>query len=480
MKKIIIALSILLFLGACSRCPADLPRIEGTPAIEPDYAGVTIPPVIAPLNFEYPGKEPARVYANGQKVHMRGNLAIFGSRQWRKLLAADTISISIMIKKDGKWQAFEPFEIYVSKDAIDPYISYRLIPPGYQGWQQMGIYQRELASYRESTIMENSLTGGNCMNCHTPSWGDPDKFVFHVRAAFGGTILRNGDFIEKLNTKTDSTISALVYPFWHPTEDFVAFSTNKILQVFHAGDPNRIEVYDEASDVVVYDAVKHEVLWSPLTKSADFFETFPSFPPDGKWLYFCSAAAVSPMPDKFAQAKYGIYRIAFDAATRSFGDALETVFDAPAMGKSASFPRVSPDGKYLCFTLQEYGNFPIWHQDADLWIINLETGEAGPLEGINSDSVDSFHTWSSNSRWMVFSSRRDDGLYTKLYLGHIDENGLAAKPFLLPQKDPVNYYKKLIYSYNLPQFMNGKVMLNKRKLLNTIRNSGGTDIKPAE
>ena len=480
MKKIIIALSILLFLGACSRCPADLPRIEGTPAIEPDYAGVTIPPVIAPLNFEYLGEEAARVYANGQKVRMRGNLAIFGSRQWRKLLACDTISISVQIKKDGKWQAFDPFGIYVSNDAIDPYISYRLIPPGYQGWQQMGIYQRELASYRESTIMENSLTGGDCMNCHTPQWGDPDKFVFHVRAAFGGTILRDGDFIEKLNTKTDSTISALVYPFWHPTEDMVAFSTNKTLQVFHAGDPNRIEVYDEASDVVVYDAAKHEVLWSPLTKSADFFETFPSFSPDGKWLYFCSAAAVSPMPDKFDQAKYGIYRIAFDAATRTFGDALETVFDAPAMGKSASFPRVSPDGKYLCFTLQEYGNFPIWHQDADLWILDLATGEAAPLEGINSDSVDSFHTWSSNSRWMVFSSRRDDKLYTKLYIGHIDENGQAAKPFLLPQKDPVNYYKKLIYSYNLPQFMNGKVVLNKRKLLNTIRNSGGTDIKPAE
>ncbi|MBR5704100.1 MAG: PD40 domain-containing protein [Bacteroidales bacterium] len=480
MKKVIIALIILLAFAACRQSQVSLPTIAGTPAINPDYAGVTIPPAIAPLNFEYLGEEAARVYANGQKVRMRGNLAVFGRRQWKKLLSCDTISVSIQVKKDGKWQAFQPFEIYVSKDAIDPYVSYRLIPPGYQGWQHMGIYQRELASYREGTIMENSLTGGNCMNCHTPSWGDPDKFVFHVRAAFGGTILRDGDFIEKLNTKTDSTISALVYPFWHPDGKLVAFSTNKTLQVFHAGDPNRIEVYDEASDVVVYDTEAHEIVWSPLTKSPDFFETFPSFSPDGKWLYFCSAAAVSPMPDKFDQAKYGIYRIAFDAATRTFGDALETVFDAPAMSKSASFPRVSPDGKYLCFTLQEYGNFPIWHQDADLWILDLASGEVGPLEGINSDSVDSFHTWSSNSRWMVFSSRRDDKLYTKLYIGHIDENGQAAKPFLLPQKDPVNYYKKLIYSYNLPQFMSGKVRVNKRRLLNVIRNSKGTDIKPAE
>ena len=97
MKKIIIALSILLFLGACSRCPADLPLVEGVPAIEPDYAGVTIPPAIAPLNFAYLGESPARVYANGQKVCMRGNLAAFGRRQWKKLLACDTISISVVM-----------------------------------------------------------------------------------------------------------------------------------------------------------------------------------------------------------------------------------------------------------------------------------------------------------------------------------------------------------------------------------------------
>lgn len=480
MRRIIIALMVLLAFSSCRQSPESLPVMAGKPVIRPDYTGVTIPLAIAPLNFEYIGKEPARVFANGQKVRMCGNLAKFRCRQWKKLLAADSISVSVQVKKDGQWQEYEPFSIYVSKDEIDPYVSYRLIPPGYQAWQTMGIYQRELASFRESAIMENTLTGGNCMNCHTTSWGNPDKFVFHVRAAFGGTILRDGDLIEKLNTKTDSTISALVYPFWHPDGKLVAFSTNKTMQVFHAGDPNRIEVYDEDSDVVVYDTDTHEIVWSPFTKSKDYFETFPSFSPDGKWLYFCSAEAVSPMPEQFNHAKYAIKRIAFDAATRTFGDALETVFDAPAMGKSASFPRVSPDGKYLCFTLHEYGNFSIWHQDADLWLLDLATGKAAPMDAANSDSVDSFHTWSSNSRWMVFSSRRDDGLYTKLYFSHIDENGNATKPFLLPQRNPVEYYKKLIFSYNLPQFMTGEVDLNKRRLLNVIRNSGGTDIKPAE
>ena len=117
--------------------------------------------------------------------------------------------------------------------------------------------------------------------------------------------------IEKLNTKTDSTISALVYPYWHPSGEYVAFSVNKTLQAFYNHDPNRIEVYDQASDVVVYNVNTHEIAWSPLTKSEDRFETFPTFSPDGKWLYFCSAQALEPMPEKHREVRYGLYRIAF-------------------------------------------------------------------------------------------------------------------------------------------------------------------------
>ena len=176
----------------------------------------------------------------------------------------------------------------------------------------MGIYQRDLTSYSQKAIVTNDLTGGNCMNCHTYCNGDPSKMVFHVRSTFGGTMVADGGSIEKLNTKTDSTISALVYPYWHPSGDYIAFSVNKTLQAFYNHDPNRIEVYDEASDVVVYDTRTHEIAWSPLTKSDGRFETFPTFSPDGKWLYFCSAEAVSPMPDRHREVRYGLYRIAFN------------------------------------------------------------------------------------------------------------------------------------------------------------------------
>lgn len=128
------------------------------------------------------------------------------------------------------------------------------------------------------------------------------------------------------------------------------------------------------------------------------------------------------------------------------------MLDARAMGKSATFPRISPDGRYLLFGMGEYGCFHIWHKDADLYIIDLETMKLRNVREVNSDDVESYHAWSSNGRWMLFTSRRDDGGYTRLYLAYFDKRGRAHKPFLLPQRDPYfygDYYK----SYNVPEFM---------------------------
>lgn len=471
----------LLTMISCARRPANAEPLSEEAPIFPDYKEVTIPVNIAPLNFSLLEKDKGILVAGDKVFRSRRGVFRFSPRKWRKMISKSgdngSINLEIFIREDGKWLSYKPFNIHISQDKIDPWFSYRLIPPGYQGWQDMGIYQRDLESYSEKAILTNDLTGGNCMNCHTYMNGDPSKMVFHARATFGGTMVVNEGEVEKLNTKTDSTISALVYPYWHPSGDYVAFSVNKTFQSFHNHDANRIEVYDEASDVVVYNVKTHQIAWSPLTKAEDRFETFPTFSPDGKWLYFCSAEAVTPMPDKYQEARYGLYRIAFNAEDMSFGDSLELVYDAPAEGFSVSFPRISPDGRFLCFTRHGYGNFSIWHKDSDLWLADLKDGSVRPMEGVNSDNVDSFHTWSSDGKWLVFSSRRDDGLYTKPYFTHVDADGNATKPFLLPQKDPKSYYKRLMRSYNLPAFTTGKVKVGKRKLIDVLRNSPGTDVQ---
>ena len=171
------------------------------------------------------------------------------------------------------------------------------------------------------------------------------------------------------------------------------------------------------------------------------------------------------MPERYRDARYSLCRIDFDPEDCTFGSSVETLYNADVKGGSVSFPRISPDGRYMVFTLGGYGNFSIWHKDADLYMIDLQDGTVMPMQHLNSDDVESYHSWSSDSRWLVFSSRRDDGLYTKPYIAFIDADGNAHKPFLLPQKDPKKYYQMQMFSYNIPEFVSGRIDVDGREIV---------------
>lgn len=483
-----ISLPFVLALLLLQSCNDGSVKIEGSigkeAQIYPDYKEITIPWNIAPMDFcitEHDGAVALKIEGRGNSICVKGgsdgNFEI-PEKKWKKMLAANRggeLAFTVCEKSNGKWLSYNPFKIFVAQEEIDPYIAYRLIPPGYGLWRKMGIFQRCLEDYSQTLIFENSLTDANCMNCHSFPNQDPSSMSLHMRAKNGGTLLMHEGKLEKLNTKTPETISALVYPFWHPSERFIAYSTNITAQFFFTSHPNRIEVYDSNSDVVVYDVGKHEIFSSPLLKSDKSFETFPAFSPDGKSLYFCTSAAVDSMPLRYKDAHYSLCRIAFDPENQSFGDHADTLF-AASDSLSASFPRVSPDGNFLVFTRHHFGNFSIWHKDADLWMIDLRDGHIAPMTIANSEEVESYHTWSSNSRWLVFSSRRGDGLYTRLYFTYIDSEGKAHKPFLLPQRNPRKYYDELLYSYNIPEMIKGKVEADKHAVSNLMRNDSGINV----
>lgn len=464
------------------------PEISGDiaqcPEIFPDYKEVTIPRNIAPMNFQVISPEGnawmAEVTAAGETVSIRcgSGLVSFGKGQWEKLLsAADELNVRIYEKRGAKWMAYQSFKMYVAEDEIDPYLAYRLITPGYSIWREMSICQRDLESFRERRIYSNTQGKGNCVNCHSFCDRDPDQMLFHMRSELAGTyIFRNGQK-EKLDTKTDQTISSLVYPYWHASGQYVAFSVNKTNQVLHSTDPNRIEVFDEASDVVVYDVERHEIVTADHLSSKDAFETFPTFSPDGRSLYFCSAKAVEPMPEGYKDVRYSLCLVDFDPSDCSFGESVDTLYNAAVLGGSVSFPRISPDGRFLAFTLGRYGNFSIWHKDADVYFIDLQDGSISAMAALNSADVESYHSWSGNSRWMVVSSRRDDGLYTRPYISYVDALGQAHKPFLLPQKDPKKYYDSQMFSYNIPEFVEGKIELNGRQIADFASQSDGVQVK---
>ena len=469
-------------LSACSNGSVTLDREEDSlPEIIPDYKEVTIPVNIAPLNFGLSEKtEPikqaiARFSASDYtfQVELKNGTFPIPASDWRTLMeksVGGSFEVRVIAREKEEWVGYRPFTVFVSPDSIDAYLAYRRIEPGYELWKELGIYQRDLSTYEETPILENMQTGGNCMNCHSFCNRRPDRFLFHMRQKFGGTYIVEGDEVKKLTTKTPETLSDLVYPSWHPGGRFVAFSVNKTQQLFHDNDRNRIEVYDMLSDVVVYDTETQEIITSPLLFRKESFETFPSFSADGKTLYFCTAEA-RKMPEDFKEVKYSLCALSFDAGKRTFGSEVDTLYSAPKQGRSVSFPRVSPDGHYLMYTLSDYGNFSIWHKEADLYLIDLRTGTHHHLKEVNSRDVESYHSWSSNSRWFVFSSRRNNGLYTRPYFAHIAEDGTVGKPFLMPQKDK-DYYLNMMQSYNIPEFISSRVDIKPRSFVSVAKEPG--------
>jgi hypothetical protein len=115
-----------------------------------------------------------------------------------------------------------------------------------------------------------------------------------------------------------------------------------------------------------------------------------------------------------------------------------------------------------------HGVFHLWHADADLYLLNLQSGDMRRLDELNSDNVESYHSWSSNGRWVIFSSRRTDGNFTRPYIAHFDGKGNFTKPFELPQRNP-RYHHELLRSYNIPEFMSGPVTIRPQEFASVVR-----------
>jgi hypothetical protein len=101
-------------------------------------------------------------------------------------------------------------------------------------------------------------------------------------------------------------------------------------------------------------------------------------------------------------------------------------------------------------TVSDYGTFPIWHSETDLWLVDLQSGAVDTLAAVNGRYSDSYHSWSSTSRWVVFASKRDDRVYGRPYIAHVDSLGQVSRPFVLPQRDPA-WYRTTLKSMNIPE-----------------------------
>ena len=471
-------------LVSCGSKPENVVIIDEYPAIYPDYVGVTIPAGIAPLNFNFAEEtiDCMDVIVKGNKggeLHVNGDWADFDIDEWHALTEQNQggeLTVTVCVEKDGQWTQYKDFDILVSETRLDDWgLTYRRIKPGYEVGGDIGIYQRELSSFSEYAIITETVVPGRCFNCHTANRTNPDRLTIQMRGEGGGTMIQKDGHQMWVETKTDSTKAAGSYSYWHPQGDYVALAVNSVHQAFFTGTGQRIEVYHTFSNVEVLDTRTNELILSPLLQTDDL-EIFPAFSHDGKWLYY-STSKPCRVPAEYEKVKCSLCRIAFDAEKGVFGETVDTLLNGPATDRSYVLARPSYDGRWLMYCASSRGNFPVSQNDADLWLMDLKTGESRELKELNTPQSESYHNWSENSRWFVFSSKREDGMYTKAYLANIDEQGRVSKPFLLPQRHPRLFYREMMDAYNCPDFTKTKVELDAHEAYRQVFDNRRTVVK---
>ncbi len=199
-------------------------------------------------------------------------------------------------------------------------------------------------------------------------------------------------------------------------------------------------------------------------KGADdknYVNSNPTWSPDGKTIYFARSkyyklpeientmTAILPIElahdfvDRKKLFKYDIYKVQFNDGK---GGVAEPLLGASNNGKSNYFPKISPDSKWVVFNQAE--SFMLLMPDSKLYIMSANGGEPR-LMRCNLSNMNSWHSFSPNGKWLLFASK-ENGIYTQLYLTHIDENGQDSPPVLLENFQ----FDKM--AANIPEFVNIK------------------------
>jgi len=393
-----------------------------------------------------------------------------------KRQATGASAATVTISGDSKTSFAGHVTIQISKDPVGAPIFYRDVPL-MPTETEKGVIKpivpsalpliawrlRHVGENRSHLVMEHVST---CANCHSFSKDGAtlgmdldgpqnDKSMYAIASVSPHMAIRTEDVISWSSfpglLPGHPTIAFM--PQLSPDGRYAVATLNEEVYVANFKDYRFLQVFYPTRGILAwYSRETRRVESLPGADNPGYVHTNAVWSPDGRYLVFARAKARDPYPAgrkmaEFANdpneppIQYDLYRIPFNNGR---GGHAEAIAGASSNGMSNSFPRVSPDGRWIVFVQSRNGQ--LMRPDGRLYIVPSEGGEARRMR-CNTPLMNSWHSFAPNGRWMVFSSK-GRSRYTQMFLTHIDEAGNDSPAVLIENATAANR------AVNLPEFVN--------------------------